>query len=168
MLDRMAKWRDQAVASPHSQEALNELLGELHSSDDIERGNAAAYLGQVGSRAPDIATSLVMPLVQTLQNDDPGVSKSAAEALGEIGPAAIQAVPALIASVVKYPSSSPGYESAQALGEIADPGDLKVHQVLNNAASGGDRLMQSDAQQAIDALKSRRQSAVTRTSPKPV
>jgi hypothetical protein len=164
MLDRMAKWRDQAVASPHSQEAVNDLLGELHSSDEIERGNAAAYLGQVGARAPDLAGSVVPALIHTLQTDAPSEAKPAAEALGEIGPAAVEAVPALLAAATKYPDSSPGFESVLALGEIANPGDPTVGGVLQKAALGGSQLMRSDAKSAIDTLQSRRQAASTHMS----
>ena len=78
-------------AAPYKAD-VTRLLGELKSKDPVRQDKAARELAALGPRA-------VPALIEALKTDTEGVVGRAARALGQIGPPAREAVPALIARI---------------------------------------------------------------------
>jgi HEAT repeat protein len=76
-------------AAPYKAD-IARLLGELKNKDPIRQDKAARDLAALGPRA-------VPALIEAIKSDTEGVVGRAARALGQIGPPARDAVPALIA-----------------------------------------------------------------------
>ena len=98
----------------------------------------------------------------TLEGPDGFASREAARSLGEIGPSAQRAIPALIKAVQQREIEDTGWFSAGSLGDIADPNDVSVITVLQQAAKSSDERMKHSAETGLQSLESRR---TTPTSP---
>lgn len=147
----MAILRDRIKANPPDTNALNSMVQMLKANDSFRRTAAVAYLGQVGSRAEPAVNAIV----ETLEGNDGFAAREAARSLGEIGPSAQRAIPALIKSVQQHGNEDIGWFSAESLGNIADPNDVSVVAVLQQAAKSSDERMRDSAVTGLHILESR-------------
>ena len=154
---RMVFLRDRAMGSPPDTNALNELVNSLQSRNFFERIAAIGFLGQLGSNAAPATDALV----QSLANGDPYAGREAAHSLGEIGPGAKRAVPALLNVLQQHATGDIAWFAAESLGSIADPADPTVIAALKQAAASSDALMRDSAQKGLDRLARRRTDAGT-------
>jgi HEAT repeat protein len=85
----------------------------LYNTHPVGQGHSAAWtLGAIGAPA-------VPPLIDALESNSSMVRRRAASTLGEIGPAAKDAVPALVRLIKKYGApKGAGAEAVQTLGNI--------------------------------------------------
>lgn len=104
---------------------LTEVLKEKDSDKELRRSVA------INIRRID-ANPAVQDLIVALDDEDYGVRRYAAEALGSIGKEAKDAVPKLAKLLTKDPNSSVRGSAAEALGNIA-PNDKTLVPVLNEA-----------------------------------
>jgi hypothetical protein len=103
-------------------DTLPALLKLLKDPDARKRGRAADELGK---RGPAVAKEAVGPLTLALADKDRRVVASAALALGNMGPAAAPAVPALARALKKGPEDVES-SAALALGRIGTPAAKKA------------------------------------------
>jgi HEAT repeat protein len=146
----MKELADRARTEAEGGEALGEMISSLESQDHWQRYAAAAYLGKAGDKAKRATDALVSALL----GPDRFVAREAARSLGEIGPGASRAVPALIEAVRKYPNADIGWFSAHSLGQIANPNDPAVTEVLDEATRGPESLAYN-ARRALEKLEER-------------
>jgi HEAT repeat protein len=111
------------------QNAIPPLIGALQDNDIQMRRNACYALGSFGTLGwlchPWLDTHAALPsLIRATGDHDAGVRSEAANALGKIGPAASNAVPALI-EMLKGPETDRGIRlsAARALGKIGPTAD---------------------------------------------
>src|SRR5262249_26475318 len=128
-----------------SQAVMQRLILALSDSDATVREAAVNALLGTGSALH----SLVPQLAQLLQSEDRAVSRSAAYVLGHVGPAASDAVPALIAAMrMRSDSAADSTDSAYAdslrrIGSAAVPAlvaamkDMTIESSLVVDALGG-------------------------------
>jgi HEAT repeat protein len=101
---------------------VNQLIGDLSSSDPTVRQNAVAALARVGDQA-------IAPLIGALKSPDPHIQEGAESALGVIGDPAVKP---LLNALNDSNSGIPGTAVAQALGKIGDRGIQPLIESLNN------------------------------------
>jgi hypothetical protein len=159
---RMSLLRDRVKANPSDTNALCMMVQSLQSKDSWEKVAAVAYLGQVGCRAEPATDGLI----QALNGADLYAAREAAKSLGEIGPGARRAIPALTNAVRRHADADIGWFAAESLGQIADPDDAAVALLLKQAAASSDERMVYSANEGIEALKARRQNNEEHTTNK--
>lgn len=147
----MGVLRDSARGNPADTNALNSMIQLLKAGDSFQRTAAVAYLGEVGSNAEPAVDAIVA----TLKGPDGFAAREAARSLGEIGPNAQRAIPALIMVVQQQENEDTGWFSAESLGNIADPNDVSVVAVLQQAAKSSDERMRHSAETGLQVLMSR-------------
>lgn len=82
-----------AAIGPDARAAVGPLAAALSAPDAMLRGTAARALGDIGPDAADAAGSLAAAVVR---EQDADVLRACIDACGEIGPGAVEAVPALV------------------------------------------------------------------------
>jgi HEAT repeat protein len=105
------------------------------------------------------AAPAVEPLTTALADDDPGIRMQAALALGQIGPEAKTAVPALIGVLENEPLTGVRYTAAYALGLI---GDKQAVPALKKASVGKDTLLNTLSIWGIAKLEPENEKAVSK------
>jgi len=154
MVRRMSVLRDRAKSTPPDTQALQTLVQSLQSSEASVSTAAAMYLGEIND--PASVDALVGALDRSGPSSDVELSAWAAKSLGNIGPDARSAVPALIQAARQNASRPTGWWSIEALGRIADPDDSAVITAMQQATASADEQMRQSAKAALDVLKSRR------------
>lgn len=140
-----------AKSNPHDARALDQLIEALGSSDTFESTAAAIAIGKVGYYAKNAAG----PLSVALLSSNDFLAREAAISLGKIGPEARIAIPSLMKVVREYPHSDRGWFSAESLGAIAEPTDIEVIALLEQAAEAPSELMRGSASLGLKLLRSR-------------
>jgi len=129
---------------------LAETIAQLRQKDPVERSRAAQLLGQQGGPLA------IAPLIAALDDTDPRVRRNVASALGEIGPDAAPAVPALMKAMAGDDDDSVRANSSLALGAIgsAASADLIVAVRSANKEVRGSafRALEAMGPEAVDVL----------------
>jgi len=140
---------------PLAKSSCQDLLRCVRDNDVQVRINAIAALGAVGVGSKEIISGLIEALESDKHRE---VRRAAASSLGEIGPRARKAVPALakILREAHAPPKSKGrrtgwWVAAHALGEIGGDEALSV---LSKALKNADPDIRSSAARAIKKIKS--------------
>jgi HEAT repeat protein len=147
----MAVLRDRLRANSQDRDALKEMMRAVHSSDRFEQATAAEFLGEVGPNAEPAVDALI----KLLDSTNPYARRGAAIGLGGIGPNAERAIPALTKAVEQNPHADVGWFAAKSLGQIADPDDHHVIEVLEKAEKASDERLRYSAAEALRVLESR-------------
>lgn len=135
---------------PADKKSLDELMTAAVSQDMFVRASAIACIGFAGPNA-DAAVDILTKNLQT----DVETGHIAATSLGMIGPKAKSAVPVLMDMVIRHPDDSIGYNSAFALGEIADANDPAVLETLTKISKDSSGFMRDCAVEALQKLSER-------------
>ena len=117
--DQAQQWAldDLGATDPVPQDIETMLTDFVTKTSSMNRHKAVRSLGRVDIRRIDAVTPL---LVQWLTDQDPSVRSAAIGALGNFGPRAIDALPALRAARERTPAADrPSLD--EAIGRIADP-----------------------------------------------
>ena len=137
LLDDEDRWLRALVAralyrmGPPAAAAAPDLIKALHDEDDQVRIWSAGALGEIGLPA---AGNAIEPLVAAMKTDEsPGVRRSAARALGTLGPGAQAAVGPLI-EALKDPDVTVHPYAAEALGSLG-AADERVVPALKGATN---------------------------------
>jgi HEAT repeat protein len=158
VIDRITKLRERASRDAGDQQAVDELIRAVRSSDPFERSVAARQLGMAGANA----AAAVDVLAEALGGEDLNVARAAAASIGEIGPAAQRAVPDLIAAVRTQGERDIGWFAAESLGKVGDPRDETVRHALTEALSHPNDRMQARARLGLRSLDARVGAAASR------
>lgn len=125
-----------AVAVPH-------LIEMLKHDDSAVRWQSARTLGKIG----EPAVPAVPELMRLTRNDpQPQVREHAAEAMGDIGPAAAAGIPALVAAL-RDPNARVRRDAVRALGDMG-PAAKSVLTDVQTATQDPDADVKSAAQRA--------------------
>jgi len=129
---------------PAAEASVPDLIRALQEDRLGVPREAATALGRLG------AVQAIPALVAGLEHEDRDVQVASAAALGEIGPAAAQAVPALIKALRDQANWHVGREAAVALGRIGDPTALPA---LREAAGHKVGHVREAAAEAIKTIE---------------
>jgi HEAT repeat protein len=130
-----------------AQEAAPALVEVLGNGSDRVRGKAAQALGKIGEAAAEAA---VPRLVRALRDQEHWVSALAAEALGEMGESADEAIPALVRSL-RHSSPLVRGNAAEALGKMGAAA-ARARPALEKAARDEDGGVRSQAVRALGTV----------------
>jgi hypothetical protein len=122
-------------AGPMAAELANEVAALLESPKDWVRGSAAAALGALG----DAASPHVALLVARIAKENEDGARSCVKALGDLGPRAAGALPAVLAFAAGRP---PQFDVVRALVSIG-PDDPTVAGEIVRAVESGDSRTRS-------------------------
>jgi HEAT repeat protein len=133
--------------------ASDHAIRQLNHSDATVRLQAAAALAQKREKAAPV----VAALVEALNDENLHVRKLAALALGDVGPAAQSAIPALVNTLLHDHEASVRRRAAIALGEIgaeeAIPALLQASQDSNETVRRVAASVLKEIQQTQRAAK---------------
>jgi HEAT repeat protein len=125
---RSAQYR--LEANPNDDEALSTILKLLRDRNDINRGNAAAVLGEAAERVGgSIKEKALPPLIKLLDEGNKFDKRESARAIRGFGVHAVAAISVLRKNL--FPSyTDTALFSAEALGRIGEPAAIAVPELL--------------------------------------
>ncbi|MHC4645013.1 MAG: HEAT repeat domain-containing protein [Planctomycetota bacterium] len=132
---------------PEAKAAVPYLIETLETDGEAPRREAAKALGLIGD--PNAVTALEA----ALSDKEPPVRRAAAVALGQLGPAAVKAVPSLIKKLQN--DKLLRTEAARALGLI---GDVSALPALKAAQNDGSISVREAASRAIEEIEKKEKS----------
>jgi len=138
-------------ADETDREAMNRIVAILNSDWSFARTNACVTLGNLGARAKPA----VSDLTNALDCGDGYVEREAALAFGKIGPAAVDAVPAIAVKLSQRKFNTAIF-CAEALGNIGEPSEEAIAS-LELASSSDNKELADAAKDALKRLKARLQ-----------
>lgn len=109
-----AAWALSGLDAIPNEQAIGAFAYGLESEDREVVRAAVCFLQEM----KEVASPVALKLAQLLQHDDPEVRGEVARALGEIGPSAQAAIPALIVCLEEDPNHSVRHHAAEALGRM--------------------------------------------------
>jgi HEAT repeat protein len=143
--DPLPALRALARCRPDGLEAVPEVTALLTRTAAAVRWNAARTLGKLG------ADKALGPLVAALKDEDADVREHAAEALGDIGPAAAAAVEPLTGAL-RDPNARVRHDAARSLGQIG-PAARPAVPALRGLRDDPEPAVREAAARALAALE---------------
>lgn len=151
VFNRIIACRDELSLNPASEPARTRLQGYLRSSRSYDRAQAAGAVRQLGD-----AAGWAMPdLINLVREDDSGVSREAALAIGMMPRTGPQATEALLDVVRTTPFRDATIFAVESLGSVGDLEDARVEEALRTAASSDDLELKTAGQSALEKYHKR-------------
>jgi hypothetical protein len=135
-----------------SSSSMRGLRSKLVNGNEYERATAASFLGRLGPMAAPCLGELESAIIR----DKPVVAREAAMAIERMGPIASSSTPTLLLSLQRYADKDVGWFSARALGAVADPDAVAVHDALVKAAATTNVQMAANARIGLERFDSRK------------
>ena len=130
-ITRLRDAEDRLEQNPKDKQALSVILNLLKDRNGINRSNAAAVLGEAGTRVgASIKDEAVPPLINLLETGDEFDRHAASGALRDFGSQAKAAIPSLI-KALKDGNTSTAWHSAEALGNMGPEAKVAIPALID-------------------------------------